>query len=106
MTGAIVLVVGVVFVVMWRRRAARRAAAAQERIAGVIAPPGPKGRYPKPGRGRNSIGPGRTELRAAVVCVLCGSGTGSPGDGLVLLSWCGQCRAERQILIGLDGGDL
>jgi len=98
MSAAIAFVVLVVLVIMWRRRAARRTAAATERIAGAIAPTGPRGRYPRPARSRNAA-PGRAELRAAVVCVLCGSGSGDPGDSLVLLSWCSSCRADRQLTI-------
>lgn len=94
--GVILIAVVVGGWIMWRRRAARRQAAAQERIAGVIAPMGPRGSYPRPARGRNSA-PGRVDLRASVVCVLCGEGSGSDADGVMLLSWCGACRVERAL---------
>jgi len=97
-SGLLVLGAIALAVLMWRRRAARRTAAATERIAGVVAPTGPRGRYPRPAKGRNAP-PGRAELRAAVVCVLCGSGSGDPGEALVLLSWCSTCRADRQLTI-------
>lgn len=98
MGSVIVLVVLVVLFVLWRRRPSRRQAAAQERVAGVLAPEPPPGRYPRPVAGAHRLNlPGVTVHR---MCHDCGRVTPSMPGPVTESRWlvvdlCRACVADR-----------
>jgi len=99
LAGIIVLVVVGVAWFMWRRRAGRRAAAAQERIASVLDPAAPPGRYPKPPKGlHRSLE--AADLDVVRMCARCSrivpASSGPIGDRRwLMLDICAGCFAQR-----------
>jgi len=94
----LVIVVGAVLLFLWRRRAGRRAMAAQERIASVLDPAPPKGRYPKPARGIHRM-PALGGIEVVRVCSRCTrlvpADAGPVGEGRwLLVDVCGACARE------------
>ncbi len=96
----------VIFLIwMWRRRAAARQADAQERIAEVMAPSPPRGRYPRPkkaDRGLQRIG--HLGIEQGEICVSCGAGVGGPGLSAALVV-CGSCRREGRLILPIRISD-
>jgi hypothetical protein len=85
--------------VMWRRRSGRRAADAQERMAGVIAPLPPKGRYPRPAASthRGSVGVAEVD-RVCLGCRRFVRGGGVTTDRVILWDACSGCVADQREL--------
>jgi hypothetical protein len=82
---------------LWRRRAGRRQAEAQERMAEVIAPLPPRGKYPSPPRGRHRGGlPASEIVRVCTVCTRLTPPTSAPiGEARwLLVDVCAACASD------------